>query len=431
VESEVAASQKEQTRDSSFLKRPEKSSYRIFSIFFHPSSDVTALGGAEKRFIETLKFYCKQQDLQITVLESAPGLLREGESHCQVHQLATGRYGKGWLSSYAGWLLWTLKAVFRTPVLAHQSKSNILLVPNNTIPNMVAGYAVSRILGLPICVVAHHIDVPTFKIKKQFEPESSYYACYRSIGYSIPVSLAKTLGSHLVLTLLKRANTIITVSNSTAKALTNGGIKRAKLHVSGNAIDMEPTKSNAECTENRVYDGVFVGRISKEKGVFDLLRLWRQVVRVRKEARLLIIGNGLELHHVKQKIALLGLQNRVFIRSGCGNKEMHRLLDMSRTFIFPSVFEGWGMAVADALSHGLPVVAYDIPAVREIFGDCRSVFLVPTKNLTSLTSTVLDLLETTKEEFRRFSEDSIDFAGQFSWEKVASLDIESLRKLRN
>lgn len=90
-----------------------------------------------------------------------------------------------------------------------------------------------------------------------------------------------------------------------------------------------------------------------------------------------------------------------------------------------------GIAIAEALSCGLPVVAYDIPAVREIFGECRSVFLVPTKNLTSLTSTVLDLLETTKEEFRKLSENSIQFAKQFSWEEAASKDIESLRKLTN
>jgi len=425
----VAASQRKQTHDSSPLKRPKRNSCRIFSIFFHPSSDVTALGGAEKRFIETLKFYCKQQDLQITVLESAPGLLREKEFHCQIHRLAASYRGKGWLTSYVGWLLWAIRAVVGTPILARRSESNIMLVPNNTIPNLVAGSIVSRILKLRMCVIAHHIDVPTFTSPKQ--PEPAYYTCYRSIGYSKPVSLTKTIGTHLTLMLLRRADTIITVSNCTAKALANSGVTSSRIHVNGNAIHTELLSSRTKRLENRIYDGVFVGRISKEKGVFDLLRLWRQVVRVRKKAKLLIIGNGLELHHVNQRIITLGLENRIFVRNGCSDQELHRLLDKSKAFIFPSVFEGWGIAVAEALSHGLPVVAYDIPAIREIFGECKSVFLVPTKNLASLTSTVLDLLETTKEEFSKLSQDSIQFAKQFSWERIANKDIESLKSLQN
>jgi hypothetical protein len=56
---------------------------------------------------------------------------------------------------------------------------------------------------------------------------------------------------------------------------------------------------------------------------------------------------------------------------------------------------------------------------------------VPTKNLASLTSTVLDLLETTKEEFSKLSQDSIQFAKQFSWERIANKDIESLKSLQN
>lgn len=340
MKNEVATSQKEQPPDFPPITEPKKSSYRIFSIFFHPSSNVTALGGAEKRFVETLRFYCRQRDLQIQVLESAPSLLRKKEFDCQIHELTAGPPGKGWLTSYAGWLLWTIRAVFKTPNLVQQSKSNIMLVPNSTIPNLIAGYTASRILRLPMCVITHHIDVPTFTNQKRLVP--SYYACYRNIGYSNSVSLAKTLASYFTLMLLKQADTIITVSNSTAKALTNTGVSSSRIHVSGNAIDTEIIRNRAGLAENRIYDGVFVGRIAKEKGVFDLLRLWRQVVRVRKEAKLLIIGNGLELRQLKQKIGAFDLENRVFIRSGCSSQELYQLLGMSRTFIFPSVFEGWG-----------------------------------------------------------------------------------------
>lgn len=71
------------------------------------------------------------------------------------------------------------------------------------------------------------------------------------------------------------------------------------------------------------------------------------------------------------------LEHNILIYGRCSDVKLYSLLKSSKVFIFPSFFEGWGIVVAEALACGLPVVAYDIPAIRENFGSCKNVFLMP------------------------------------------------------
>jgi glycosyltransferase involved in cell wall biosynthesis len=397
---------------------------KVFVIFFHPSVSVTALGGAEKRFVETMKFLCKSEDLKITILESSPSLLALPEISCQKHLLSSVFFGKGWLSSYVGWSLWVAKAFLKSFSLFRREKPNFIFVPNNTLPNLFLGYVVCSVFRLPLVVVVHHIDVPFFSEK----PNCSLYYCYRIIGYSRLVSLIKTFTFYVTLSLLKRARAIISVSNFTAKALRVHGVSNVKIFVSGNAVNVKYISNVKPLSAKKFYDGVFVGRIAKEKGVFDLLSVWKKVVEKKNEAKLLIIGSGLELVAVKERIGTLGLENKVFLRGHCSDRELYSLLKSSKVFIFPSVFEGWGIAVAEALACGLPVVAYDIPALKENFGDCRSVFLVPVKNLEEMVMRILNILNMSEKNLCKLGSFSEEYSKQFVWEEVTKKDLAFLKK---
>jgi len=386
------------------------------------------MGGAEKRFVKTLEFFVKKKELEITVLEPKPSLLSQVDIACKMHSLSSSLQAKGWVGTYVGWMFWIANATIKSLSIARQSKPSLILIPNNTLPNLISGYAVSLILHLPSCVITHHIDAP---LSTRNTRNASLYDCYRSIKYSPMISLVKTVASYLTLSLLKRADGIITVSNSTARILKHGGISEKRICVSGNGIDSDVVERVKQNPKKKTYDGIFVGRIAKEKGVFDLLRVWKQVVKVRKNAKLLLVGSGLELTHLRESIAKANLTNNVFVRGSCNDIELYGLLSASKVFIFPSIFEGWGIAVAEALACGLPVVAYDIPALAEVFGDCQSVFLVPAMNTENMTSTILDILDSGDNEMIALSNYARNYAEQFSWEKVARKDLELLRTFEN
>jgi len=387
------------------------------------------MGGAEKRFVETLRFFCKRKDLAITVLESSPSLLKGSSITCKRHLLPSGFRGKGWLSTYLGWILWTLRATIKNIGLVQHDAPSAIFVSNNTLPNLLSGYATSFVLRLPLWVIVHHIDTPCSNVE---EPKCySLYSCYRGMEYGRLVSLVKTFAFYATLFFLRKTDGIIAVSNSTAKTLRNNGVSDVRIFVSGNAVDVDFINNVDLQDDKGTYDGVFVGRIAREKGVFDLLEVWKEIVKIRKQARLLIIGNGLELSSLRRKIAESSLEGNVFLKGHCNDRELGTLLRSSRVFMFPSLFEGWGLAVAEALASGLPVVAYDIPALRENFGKCESVFLVQVKNVERMASTVLEILGSSKAEADRLSFSSRTFAKQFSWEEVAEMDLRALKLFEN
>jgi len=403
-------------------EKPSLFSLKIFTIFFHPSARVTAMGGAEKRFVEILKVFCRQNHVAITVLESAPGLLEKTEITCNKHLLSSSFHGKGWLNTYLEWVFWSTRAFLKSCSIISHEKPSVILLPNNTLPNLALGYIAGLVFRRPVCVIVHHVDTPSTKPELK---DNSLYANYRRIDYGKTVSLIKMLMFYVTIPLLKRVKAIIAVSNFTAKTLQYNGVPRSKISVSGNAIDYNFINNVKPYSHERQFDGVFVGRIAKEKGVFDLLEVWKNIAKTRKNAKLLIIGSGLELDALKKKIAADGLRNNVLIRGRCSDEELYSLLKSSKLFVFPSLFEGWGIAVAEALACGLPVVACDIPALREIFGRCKSVFLVPVGDVEGMINAVLKVLGSENEGLCRIS---TDYARSFEWQWVALADLETIKK---
>jgi len=216
------------------------------------------------------------------------------------------------------------------------------------------------------------------------------------------------------------------VSKFTADVLRNYGVCGNKIRVSGNSIDHELIERINPATSAKAYDGVFVGRISKEKGIFDLLEIWRIVKRAKPDARLLIVGSGLEMPSLKEGIKATGLEENITVDDHCPDERLYRLMKSCRVFIFPSLFEGWGIATAEALACGLPVVSYDIPAIREIFGKCETVFLVKVKDIMGMASTILSVIDSGASEFLSFQSTSKEHVKKFSWTDVARTDLEAL-----
>lgn len=398
-------------------------SIRIFAIFFHPGALVTAMGGAERRFFETLKRFCRKDSLEITVLESAPSLLDDPEITCEKHLLSLSLRGKGWLSTYIGWLIWIIGVQLKSLSILRHVNPNVILVPNNTLPNLFSGYVSGIIFQVPICVVVHHIDTAFSKTSSK---GFSLYGSYRNMEYSKLVSLVKTFAFYITLPMLKRAKRIIAVSNFTAKILKTYGVSGGKILVSGNAVDLDFISKVKPHLDEEEIEGVFVGRIAKEKGIFDLLQVWSKVVRLKKNAKILIIGSGLELPFLKEKIVASGLEENVLVRGKCSDRELYSLLKSSKVFVFPSLFEGWGIAVAEALACGLPAVAYDIPALREVYGRFKGVYLVPIKDIRRMASTVLEILNLRENEWNELNSLCKSSANQFRWGKVAQKDLTTL-----
>jgi len=393
---------------------------QILSIFFHPRPSITALGGAEKRFLETSKTWI-EKGIKMTVIEPEPSLSSGLVVYSEICKTPLSRYfEKSWIKIYVEWIMWTLRACFKGVSIAKNQKPNMVLATNNTLPNLIPAYFIQTICHLPLCVIVHHIDIPSPNIRAN---PIKIYHMYRKIKYDTPTSLIKTLALWIIISIIKHSNICIAVSRSTANTLLKNNIPLKKVHVSGNGVNINHIES-FKFNGNKNYDGVFVGRISKEKGVFSLLNVWQRVTQVKSDAKLAIIGSGVELPKIKKNIKEKHLENNIIVLGPCTDKDMYAAMKASKVFIFPSLLEGWGLAVAEALACGLPAICYDIPAIKEIFGNCGSVFLVPAGDINKLASTVLKVL---RMNARRLGKISKTYIKRFDWEKVAIKDLEILK----
>lgn len=153
--------------------------------------------------------------------------------------------------------------------------------------------------------------------------------------------------------------------------------------------DSVPTRSSLGLPE----DGhliLNVGRQTAQKGHGDLVAAFAGI-RARQTAHLVILGregDGSALLH--SSIAAAGVGEHVTVIPYTDRPyDYYRAADV---FAFPSLMEGLGTAVLEAMACGLPVVAYDIPPVREIAGDSLHATLVPVGDTAGLAAGVLEVL---------------------------------------
>lgn len=160
---------------------------------------------------------------------------------------------------------------------------------------------------------------------------------------------------------------------------------------------------------------ITVGRHEYQKGHQVLVRAFAEVAKERPEATLLLVGRyGKTTGELRALITGLGLEERVLLLGH--RRDVDQLLVAADLFVFPSLFEGLGGALIEALATGLPVVASDLPSVREVVENGENALLVPAGDSPALAAAILELLSDPKrrarygEQSRRLFEASLTLA---------------------
>jgi glycosyltransferase involved in cell wall biosynthesis len=130
---------------------------------------------------------------------------------------------------------------------------------------------------------------------------------------------------------------------------------------------------------------VNVGRLAPQKGQLMLVEAFATVLETVTDAHLAIVGReGESSAEVAAAIDRLGLSASVTLVGH--TTRVADYLSNAHVFVFPSLMEGLGTAVLEAMAVGAPVVAFDIPPVREATVDGRFGTLVPVGDIAGLSS---------------------------------------------
>ncbi|MCG2711489.1 MAG: glycosyltransferase [Candidatus Omnitrophica bacterium] len=119
--------------------------------------------------------------------------------------------------------------------------------------------------------------------------------------------------------------------------------------------------------ENRIYDACFVGRFHSQKGILELIDIWKIVSSEISEARLAMIGIGDLEKEAQKKIAELNLEKNIDLLGFKDGQEKYVIFKQSKIIVHPAVYDSGGMAAAEAMAWGLPGVSFDLEALKTYY----------------------------------------------------------------
>jgi glycosyltransferase involved in cell wall biosynthesis len=160
--------------------------------------------------------------------------------------------------------------------------------------------------------------------------------------------------------LARRSDRVIAVSRALASELATRGIPRSRIAVVPPGVERVSGARGA-----RGARALCVANWTRSKGIRTLLA----AIELLPDVRLDLVGgtpDPVYARQVRADMRRAPLRGRVRERGVVRGAALNRLYGRASFFVLPSVVESYGMAVAEALASGLPVIACDIPATREV-----------------------------------------------------------------
>jgi len=142
------------------------------------------------------------------------------------------------------------------------------------------------------------------------------------------------------------------------------------------------------------YDGykiLFVGRLIECKGIPFLIESFRRVLKNNINARLFLVGDGVEVDRIRENISFLNIEPYVFF---LGYQENPRsFMSIADLLVLPPKEEGFGRVLLEAMGAGTPVIGTNIGGIPEIIEHGTNGLLVDHGDIEALKNSIIKILK--------------------------------------
>jgi len=236
---------------------------------------------------------------------------------------------------------------------------------------------------------------------------------------------------------IKYADAIIAISEHTKKDLMDiAGAPEDLITVTplAPAPDLKPTADKKTLEKVRQKYKLpdkyilFLGSLEPRKNVVTLIKSYARLAEeYKKEARLVIAGaKGWLNSPVHDTLKRLGLMERTAFTGYVDSEDLPALYSMARCFVYPSLYEGFGLPVLEAMACGAPVITSNTSSMPEVAGTAAR--LVDPLDEGELTEALEEILgsKAIREEMRK---KGFLQAKKFSWEQCAEKTLQVYKKV--
>lgn len=227
---------------------------------------------------------------------------------------------------------------------------------------------------------------------------------------------------------LYKKTSFMTVSESTKKDLITWGIPDEKIKVIHNGVTIQPF--NKLPSKEKIKTLIFLGAISKDKGIEDALKVLSILIKKDELFKLWVVGKSHPryLQDLKKLSRKFNIEKYVKFWGYVSQKLKFELLSRAHVLVNPSIREGWGLTVIEAASQGTPTVAYNVPGLKDSIRSGKTGILCQDKTPSALAESILNLLSNEKI-YIKISDNAKQWTKKFSWEKAGDISLKLLEKI--
>ncbi len=236
----------------------------------------------------------------------------------------------------------------------------------------------------------------------------------------------------------KNASHIITISNSSKQDIIKTyGVDKGKVTVAYPGyseelfyIDKNQTKIDSIKSKYNIEGEyvIFVGTIQPRKNLIKLISVFSKI----DNLKLVIVGKTTGLgrqawmfEDILKRPRQLGIEDKVIFTGFIPDNEINILLNGASAFILPSLWEGFGMPVLDAMAVGCPVIVSNISSLPEVVGNAG---LLVDPNSENQIEQAIRTITTDKKLAAKKAKACLVQAQKFSWQKMAKTVLKVLEE---
>ena len=214
------------------------------------------------------------------------------------------------------------------------------------------------------------------------------------------------------------ADHIITISNfSKQDMIAQYGIDKNKITVAYPGFNADVFKERKTKEDNYI---IYIGTLQPRK---NLVRLIEALARIEGDLKLVIVGKttgegrgGWKFEEILETPKKLGIENRVKFLGFVPTEDLPDLLSGSLAFVLPSLWEGFGIPVVEAMACGVPVIVSNVSSLPEVVG--KAGVTVDPYSVDQIEQAIRTVVSDKKLR-QKYSKLGLLQAQKFSWDKMA------------